>query len=61
MIGIRFRTCGLELREGLLDALGEGVDPLRHQVPGARDLDVDLRMLSAPRGDGPLVARQDDG
>ena len=61
MIGIRLRTCGSSLARASCDPLGEGVDPFRHQVPGARDLDVDLGMVSAPRGDGPLVARQDDG
>ena len=60
MIGIRLRHLRLEAGERLLDALGEGVDPFRHEMPRAGDPDVDLRVFGAPRGDGPLVARQDD-
>ena len=51
---------GFEMFEGFGRALRERRDPLRDQVPGAGDADVDIGMCGGPGGDRSLVPGEDD-
>ena len=60
MIGMRGTDARVKRRERLFDSLRERGDPLRHEMPGSGDVHVDVGMCGTPRGNSPLVAREDD-